>query len=27
VPDVVTRVWTRGRNDLASLATEPISYR
>ncbi|HEV8281061.1 MAG TPA: DUF4395 domain-containing protein [Candidatus Limnocylindrales bacterium] len=27
VPDVVTRVWTRGRSGITGLATEPISYR
>jgi Domain of unknown function (DUF4395) len=27
VPDLVTRIWTRGRSGLTPLATEPISYR
>ena len=27
VPDLVTRIWTRGRNGPASLTAEPISYR
>ncbi len=27
VPDVVTRVWTRGRSEIAGVAPEPISYR
>jgi hypothetical protein len=27
VPDLVTRIWTRGRSGLTPLATDPISYR
>jgi hypothetical protein len=27
VPDVVTRIWTRGRGGLAPLNAEPITYR
>lgn len=27
VPDVVTRVWTRGRSEIAGVAPGPISYR
>lgn len=27
VPDLVTRIWTRGRGSLTPLATDPISYR
>jgi hypothetical protein len=27
VPDVVTRIWTRGRSGLTHLAADPISYR
>jgi len=27
VPDLVTRIWTRGRAGIARLSTEPISYR
>jgi hypothetical protein len=27
VPDVVTRIWTRGRSGLTALATDQISYR
>ena len=27
VPDLVTRIWTRGRSGLTRLATDPISYR
>jgi hypothetical protein len=26
VPDLVTRIWTRGRGRLTPLSTEPISY-
>jgi hypothetical protein len=26
VPDLVTRIWTRGRSRIAPLSTEPISY-
>lgn len=27
VPDVVTRIWTRGRGGITRLSTEPIAYR
>ena len=27
VPDLVTRIWTRGRDGITGLVTEPISYR
>ena len=27
VPELVTRIWTRGRPMVTSLGTEPITYR